>query len=289
MELSTLKVIKMDEKILQKHQQQLKEQEERVRQQLEKAKSKLAGIKIENDDNNDNEINDQKVDSVLEKFLALLKQGKTNVIKSYINNHPELPVIGRIFEHDNNDYSRYPTALHIVSSQGHPELVSLLLRDYDANPTIKNDIGKTAYEIAKDKETRNAFRRCMYDLPEKWSWLMEARVPSGLSLEAEKEQMEKERKKKAREEEKRLLMEQERQQKEEERLAKEKAEQLEAKLMATKNKNKKQLKNGGYVLDPVARALRDNQVNLANMSPEARMRLEREKRARAAEERLKKK
>ncbi|CAO3638933.1 unnamed protein product [Cunninghamella blakesleeana] len=287
MELSTLKVIKMDEKTLQKHQQQIKEQGERVRHQLEKAKAKLTGIKIEDDDN-DNEIIGQKMDSVLEKFLGLLKQGKANVINSYINNHPELPVTNRIFEHGNNsDYSRFPTALHIASSQGHPELVSLLLRDHSANPTIKNDIGKTAYEVAKDKATRNAFRRCMYDIPEKWSWLTDARVPSGLSPEAEKEQIEKDRKKNARNEELRLLVEQKRQQEEEERLAKEKAEQLEAKLMATRSKNKKQLKNGGYVLDPVARALRDNQVNYANLSPEAKMRLEREKRARAAEERLK--
>ncbi|CAO3607351.1 unnamed protein product [Cunninghamella echinulata] len=286
-ELSTLKVIRMDENTLIKHQQQLQEREDRVRQQLEKVKSKLAGTKLEDD--KPGEINNQKMDPVLEKYLVLLKQGKTNVVRSYISNHPELPVSGIVFEHGaTNDYLRSPTGLHIVSAHGHPELVSLLLREHDANPTIKNDIGKTAYEMAKDKETRNAFRRCMYDLPDKWSWLMDARVPSALSLEAEKEQMEKDRKKKAREEEKRLLIEQERQQKEDERLAKEKAEQLEAKLMATKNQKKKQSKNG-HVLDPMARALRDNQVNIANMSPEARMRLEREKRARAAEERMKKK
>ncbi|KAI9307214.1 hypothetical protein BJ944DRAFT_176933, partial [Cunninghamella echinulata] len=176
-ELSTLKVIRMDENTLIKHQQQLQEREDQ--------------------DDKSEEINIPKMDPVLEKYLALLKQGKTNVVRSYINNHPELPVTGMIFEHgETNDYSRSPTGLHIVSAHGHSELVSLLLREHDANPTIKNDIGKTAYEMAKDKETRNAFRRCMYDLPDKWSWLMDARVPSALSLEAEKEQMEKDRKKK---------------------------------------------------------------------------------------------
>jgi hypothetical protein len=61
-------------------------------------------------------------------------------------------------------------------------------------------------------------------------------------------------------------------------------------MVASRNSNKKKkASGGGQLLDPMARALRDNQVNVANMSPEARMRLEREKRARAAEERLKKK
>ncbi|KAI8093888.1 uncharacterized protein BX664DRAFT_358263 [Halteromyces radiatus] len=269
LELTTLKVVQVDEQAIQEHQQRLKEKETRLRERLEKVKT--SNVKKQ----------PPSSDPVLEKFLVLVKQGKVNVVQSYLDKHPDLPVVERLPDSLMSEYGRYPTVLHIAASQGHSKVVSMLLRDVGANPTIKNDIGKTAYEVAKDKMTRNVFRRCMCDLPDRWPWLVDARVPSPLTIEDEKEQLEKDRKKKAKEDERKRLMELERQQKEDARLAKEEAELLEQR---SKNNKKK-----GQMLDPMARALRDNQVNVANMSPEARMRLEREKRARAAEARLKKK
>ncbi|KAI8337712.1 hypothetical protein BC941DRAFT_426002 [Chlamydoabsidia padenii] len=292
LELTTLKVVQMDEQSLLEHQQQLKDKENRLRQRLEKTISKST---------NEQKQQQEKAasDPILDKLLVLVKQGKVNLVQSYLEKHSDLPVIdrlpsslidGSIHNGGSSDYGRYPSILHLAASQGHAQVVSMLLRDIGSNPTVKNDIGKTAYEVSKDKATRNVFRRCMCDFPDRWSWLAEARVPSPLTLEEEKEQLEKDRKKKAKEDERKRLIELERQQKEDERLAKEEAEILEARNRVTSNsRNKKKSTGGGQMLDPMARALRDNQVNVANMSPEAKMRLEREKRAKAAEERLKKK
>ncbi|ORZ24070.1 hypothetical protein BCR42DRAFT_402190 [Absidia repens] len=296
LELTTLKVIQVDEQSLLQHQQQLKEKENRLRQRLEKTIAKSV------DDNKQDRTaaaKDNK-DPVLDKLLVLVKQGKVNVIQSYVEKHPELPIIDSLPSSliDGNhgaggayDYRRFPSLLHIAASHGHVDVVAMLLRDMNANPTVKNDIGKTAYEVAKDKITRNVFRRCMCDYPDRWQWLDDAHVPSPLTAAEEQEQLEKDRKRKAKEDERKRLIELDRQQKEDARLAKEEAEILEARAMAANSRTKKKLATSGgvHTLDPMARALRDNHVNVANMSPEARMRLEREKRARAAEERLKKK
>lgn len=286
--------MQVDEQSLLEHQQKLKDREHRLRQRLEKTISKSTVDQAQQLEKAASK------DPILDKFLTLVKQGKVNLIQSYIDKHPDLPLIDRLpspliegstHNGGSGDYGRYPTILHLAASQGHADVVSILLRDIGSNPTLKNDIGKTAYEVSKDKATRNVFRRCMCDIPDRWSWLTEAHVPSPLTLEEEKEQLEKDRKKKAKEDERKRLIELERQQKEDARLAKEEAEILEARnMVASRNNNKKKKSSGGgQLLDPMARALRDNQVNVANMSPEARMRLEREKRARAAEERLKKK
>ncbi|CAO3594068.1 unnamed protein product [Absidia cylindrospora] len=291
LELTTLKVIQVDEQSLLQHQQQLKEKENRLRQRLEKTIAKSA------DDNKQDRttVKDNK-DPVLDKLLVLVKQGKVNVIQSYLEKHPGLPIIDSLPSSFIDgagayDYRRYPTVLHIAASQGHADVVAMLLGDMEANPTVKNDIGKTAYEVSKDKITRNVFRRCMCDHPDRWQWLDDAHVPSPLTAAEEQEQLEKDRKRKAKEDERKRLIELDRQQKEDARLAKEEAEILEARAMAANSRGKKKLATSGgvHTLDPMARALRDNHVNVANMSPEARMRLEREKRARAAEERLKKK
>ncbi|CAJ0625455.1 14392_t:CDS:2 [Entrophospora sp. SA101] len=64
-----------------------------------------------------------------------------------------------------------------ASSLGHYDIVEYLLKQ-GANPTQTSKIkNMTAYEIAKDKETRNVFRRFMADEPDKYDWKL-ARVPS---------------------------------------------------------------------------------------------------------------
>ncbi|KAI8391286.1 uncharacterized protein BYT42DRAFT_591877 [Radiomyces spectabilis] len=274
LEITTVKVLEMDADVLQEHQQKLAAKEEKIRQQLEKSRSKKESSPVATRENAKRQIS-----SETEKLVLLIKQGKTQVVTAYINNHPDVPVSSSLPEDvQAEDTLRLPSVLHIASNYGHPELVSQLIREYNADPTIKNRIGKTAYEVAKNKETRNAFRRCMCDLPNQWNWLQEAHVPSPLTKEAEAQLMEKERQKQQKEEERKRLIE-------EERCKKEEAHQreMEAEAAAAANARKKPQK-----LDPIAKALlgSSHAVNTANMSPEARMRLEREKRARAAEERL---
>ncbi|KAF7723425.1 hypothetical protein EC973_002024 [Apophysomyces ossiformis] len=264
LEFTTLKMVQVDQDILEAHRLKTINKAEKVKQQLENSRTKkkedIPKIKPQRD-----------INPEMEKLVELVKQGKTQVFLSYISKHTvdvsaRLPSGGR----------QLPTLLHIASNNGNTEIVSVLLRDLNADPTLKSDVGKTAYEIAKNKETRNVFRRCMCDMPDKWPWMEEARVPSPLTREAELEQIEKDRHKQQREMERKQKVEEERQKREEERLAKERAE---AQAKATSSRTK---------FDPIAKALGGRDINPASMSPEARMRLEREKRARAAEARLRK-
>ncbi|ORE07839.1 hypothetical protein BCV72DRAFT_272677 [Rhizopus microsporus var. microsporus] len=262
-ELITVKLIQVDERAI-------KEQEEKKRIQVENAKASKA---INN--KKEPEIEKNKADPAVERLLDIVKQNKTAITLNYIEKHPDLPISGRLpKELIKEDLRHYPTLLHLAASLGGAgDLVSELIRKYDADPTILNDVGKTAYEVSKDKETRNAFRRCMCDLPDKWKWLEEARVPSPLTKEQEQEQIAKEKKKQEKEQEKRRLLEIER-----------------AKMEAAREQQQQQdLSNKKNLASSSSRSLGGNMMNsdVVNMSPEARMRLEREKRARAAEERMK--
>lgn len=269
-ELTTVKVIQVDEEAIQAYKQKWMEQQEKQKKLLEKSSSS-AVKKVK-------EVVEKNVDPDLIKLLTLVKQNKTQVTLSFIEKHGKLDlsqVLPKELE-DTEDLYHYPTLLHLVSSLGGAsDLVSELLVRYDVDPTIVSDAGKTAYEVSKDKETRNVYRRCMNDYPEKWDWLQAARVPSPLTEKQLKDQLMKQEKKLAKEQEKKRVIELERQRVQQEREAKEEEERLK-KVQQTRAKN--------YML-PIVTA---PTVDLASMTPEARMRFEREKRARAAEERMKK-
>ncbi|KAJ2725649.1 hypothetical protein GGI07_001149 [Coemansia sp. Benny D115] len=114
---------------------------------------------------------------------------------------------------------RTPTLLHLASQQGRVELVPFLM-DHGEDPTITNGRpplyagGLTAYEIAKDRPTRDAFRVYKFehsddrDLAFEWQ---RARIPAEpLSREKQQENESKAREKKRREREKRKAKEKER-------------------------------------------------------------------------------
>ncbi|KAH7434578.1 hypothetical protein KP509_06G024000 [Ceratopteris richardii] len=97
--------------------------------------------------------------------------------------------------------------LHDAARSGQVDLVLELLRS-DANPCIKDSRGRTPYDIAADKETRNVFRRFMASNLELWDWHA-ANVPSPLTdeMEAAKaaKQAEKDAKRKAKAKEQKKL------------------------------------------------------------------------------------
>ncbi|KAI9486990.1 MAG: hypothetical protein EXX96DRAFT_593350 [Benjaminiella poitrasii] len=275
-ELITVKIVHIEQEAIEAYRQKWIERGEKARRQLEKS---TMAKKAENS----NSINKKITNPHLEKLLTLVKQNKTAVVLSYLQKHNmNLPLAGLLPEDElggTENLYHYPTLLHLAASIGGRDIVTELLITYHADPTIVSDAGKTAYEVSKDRETRNAFRRCMCDYPDKWEWLEKGRVPSPLTKEQEEQQMVKEKKKRAREEEKRRLVELERRKLEAAKEAMEEEKRLE-KIQAQRAKRN---------LLPIVQKLgSDNVTNTANMSLEARMRLEREKRARAAEERLKK-
>lgn len=272
-EMTTVKEVQVDEQAIETYKQKWIEKERKAKELLERSTlttKKVATIKKDT------------INPHLEKLLSLVRQNKTAVTLAYLEKHMHLPVSGILPADelpDDEDLYHYPTLLHIVASiGGASDLIKILLADYDADPTIVSDAGKTAYEVSKDKETRNAFRRCMCDYSDKWRWLEDGRVPSPLTEQQEQDQLAKEKKKQAKEQEKKRLLDLERQKLEAAKEAKEDELRFE-KLQATRAKNN---------MMPIVRPLGgDSVINTANMTPEARMRLEREKRARAAEERLK--
>lgn len=79
------------------------------------------------------------------------------------------------------------TPLHLAAKAGDTVKVLNLLVE-GADPCLKDKMGKTPYILAKDKETRNVFRRFMAQHLDKWDW-HGASVPSPLTDELEAAQI----------------------------------------------------------------------------------------------------
>ena len=75
------------------------------------------------------------------------------------------------------------TALHAAARAGKSDSVKLLL-EHGADPAIFNERNQVPFEVAADKEIRNAFRRYMAVAPEQWDYI-QAKVPSPLTAEME--------------------------------------------------------------------------------------------------------
>jgi hypothetical protein len=170
-----------------------------------------------------------------------------------------------------SDHRHAPTPLHLAASTNSPALVAALLLKAGANPTVTNSQGKTPYDIAGDAETRDAFRVARHQLGEsKWNWDA-THVPSPLSQE------EVDRRHKA------------------EADAESKAESARREANLARIKKEEEERNVGRIekragmgktLDVEKTAAEKREEEARGLTPEMRMRLERERRARAAEERL---
>ncbi|KAJ7173785.1 hypothetical protein C8R46DRAFT_893275 [Mycena filopes] len=107
------------------------------------------------------------------------------------------------------------TLLQVAAYAGHEDVTSWLLETLHADPTVdvplakpgevdENDSGdasdspkapkgsrRTAYDLARNRAVRDVFRRCAGAQPDSWDWFGAARVPSALSKEMEEEREEK--------------------------------------------------------------------------------------------------
>lgn len=196
------------------------------------------------------------------KLPALLSYLKTNELQPNFEFQPA----------DSQQNHHAPTPLHLAASQNSAPLVSGLLTKARANPTLQSNEGKTAFDLAGDRATRDAFRVARDELGESaWDWEA-AHVPSALKrAEAER----REEREKAEAEKK----EAERRAAEEVRLQREGP-----KIGGDANKGTK----GRSILDSGVRrsAQEIREQEARGLTPEQRMKLDRERRARAAEERL---
>lgn len=168
-----------------------------------------------------------------------------------------------------------PTPLHLAAATGSGAIVTALLVKAKADPSLKNEEGKTPYDLAGDHRTRDAFRVARHDLGEGAHNWAAAHVPAGIPQEEATRRAESEKTSNASAEAERRKADLERIKHEEEQRA---ANKMERKGGAGKSLSAAAEKTGSEMREEEMRGL----------TPEMRMRLERERRARAAEERIRK-
>jgi hypothetical protein len=201
------------------------------------------------------------------QITALIKRSKVPALVSYIQNN-DLDLKTFVFMQ-----AQHHTPLHLASSLGSAPVISALLVKCNANPTLRNEDGKTPVEVAKDKSTRDTFRLARFSLGESaWDWdsagVGAALDPADAAARAAREkEIEQEEAKK----------ELERRKVETERLRRE-DQQRET------NAVEKRIGKGRALGDLTGADKRE--LEGRGMTPEMRMKLERERRARAAEARL---
>jgi hypothetical protein len=200
------------------------------------------------------------------KLPALLSYLKTNNLSADFTFHPP----------DAQQNHHAPTPLHLAASQNSSPVVSGLLIKAGANPTTLNGDGKTPFDLAGDRATRDAFRVARFELGEdKCDWNA-AHVPTSLSRADAEERDRREKSEETLKESQRRIIE-----------AARLEEQL-AQTVESRPLGKAAERGRALALGQVQKTAQEKREEAARgMTPEMRMRLEREQRARAAEERMK--
>ena len=202
------------------------------------------------------------------QLQALIRRSKAAGLLSYLSTNSLSP--NYTFHPPSSQANHHaPTPLHLASSINSHAVVSALLVKGSADPTIPNAEAKPAFDLGGDRSTRDAFRVARSELGEsRWDWDA-AHVPPALS-KAESEARD------ALEKAEAQKVEAERRRVEEERLRRETP------------KTDTTVKKGGKALGALPKTAEERREDDARgMTPEMRVKVERERRARAAEERMK--
>ncbi|CDO95861.1 unnamed protein product [Kluyveromyces dobzhanskii CBS 2104] len=220
----------------------------------EKVKSKAASSEVE-------ELKSEE-ELHTEKLISFIQKSKAPLLITYIKKN-NLDINFRL--QPSSEYHHTPTMLHFASFHSLKHMVLVLLSNLKADPTITNNTGKTAWDLAKDRSVKESFQLARYNIGEHSTDWKASHVGDALSAE----QIDEMHKKEALEEENRqkVLMQKE--------------------LQAAKERIKedKELNKGpGTTLGTMSTNL---QINLNSLNDDQRMRLMREQRARAAEARMK--
>lgn len=213
------------------------------------------------------------------QLTALIRRSKAPALLSYLTKN-NLDASYRFYPPDNPTHYHAPTPLHLAATQNASALITALLNKADADPTMRNLEGQTPFDIAGDRATRDAFRVARSELGEsRWNWDA-AHVPTALdrneiTRRAEQERVEQEQRDRAdREAGLAQLREKERQQAEERR-------------QRGDEQREKKMGKGRLMGTGRERTAEERRAEEARgMTPELKMRMEREKRARAADERM---
>lgn len=275
LELSTVKVYKLT-------QESLVQQDRMEQKALEKA---IEASKTKTNDTTVAASQEVLPEAPVEllKLIELIKKGRADAASSHLLKHGmDASTLLPLTTSTEYDMRRTPTLLHLASHHGQPQVVKILLEKHNADPTVTSvDQGKdelvgfsttslTAYDVAKDKETRNAFRRAMALMPDNWDWMGLAHVPSALTPEMEAEQ-----ERKAKEKTKKLLD-----------AERERKKTREARPTTPTNNKSTSSSSSSSSPSLMSKNLASASAANSHLSPELRMRLERERRANAAEARM---
>ncbi|CAK7273242.1 hypothetical protein SEPCBS119000_005552 [Sporothrix epigloea] len=208
------------------------------------------------------------------QLQALIRRSKVPALLSYLTANKLAAQTFRFYPPDAAQNHHAPTLLHYAASQNAPALIQALLLRADADPTATNGDGKTPFELAGDRPTRDAFRIARSELAAQsrsidWD---AARVPAPMTR-SEAEQRD------AREKAEATCKEAERRRIEEARLKEEAAAQ---KASGGSGNTASQKRPIGVLKS--AQEIRQEETR--GLTPEQKQRLERERRARAAEARI---
>ncbi|KAL8893597.1 MAG: hypothetical protein Q9192_005110, partial [Flavoplaca navasiana] len=205
------------------------------------------------------------------QLQALIRRSKVPALLSYLTSN-SLSADFRFHPPSSQANHHAPTPLHLAASINSPPVVLALLTKANANPTTLNAENKSPFTLAGDRATRDAFRVARSELgEEKWVWAASS-IPSPLTKQ---EAQERDRREKLEAEK----VEADRRKAEEEKLRK--MDELSARD-ACGGKMK-----GGKALGAVEKTgAEKREEERRGLTPEMRMKLERERRARAAEARM---
>ena len=201
------------------------------------------------------------------QLQALVRRSKVPALLSYFVTNSLSPNF-RFDPPTTHTNHHTPTPLHLASSINSPAVVLALLTKAGVDPLVVNKDGKTAFDLAGERGTRDAFRVARSELGEsKWDWNA-AHIPAPLSKAEANKREERERAEAGK-------AELERRKAEEDRLRNE--------VRVVDNGPKKPGRGLGAV-EKTAEERREEDGR--GMTPQMRMMVERERRARAAEARL---
>ena len=204
------------------------------------------------------------------QLQGLIRRSRVPAVLSYISTNLLSPDF-LFYPHSSHANHHASTPLQLAASINSPTVILALLTKANADPTVVNGEEKPSFDLAGDRASRDAFRVARSELgEERWNWRA-AHIPSPLSkAEAER-----------RGERERLEVENA-----ESERRKAETERLKRESQSNTDVNSGQ-KVSGRVLGALEKTGAERrEADARGLTPEMRVKLERERRARAAEERM---
>lgn len=238
----------------------------------------LVGKKKEKEKAKDEKSEEEELKELhTQQITALIKRSRLPALLQYLTTN-ELDANFRFRPAEAHHHA--PTPLHLASSLNAPVIVTGLMVKAKADPTVRNGDGKPPYDLAGDRPTRDAFRLARFKLDESevgtWDWEA-SHVPEPLSESDVKKRNDDEAAEEKRAEEARRKAETER--------LKLEGPKVDDKVSLGKEAQRRRL----AALGAAGKTAEDKRrEEMKGLTPEMRMKLERERRARAAEERFRK-